>query len=712
MARRSTSVLVAVVLVAVMVGALAIVAHAVTITEFPLPGPNRGPRGITLGPDGNLWFTENLANQIGKMTPAGSVTEFTIPTSNSGAGAITAGPDGNLWFTEERANQIGRVTTTGSFTEFTIPTYNSVAVDITSGPDGNLWFTELPKNQIGRVTTAGSFSEFIIPDVVHPFAITSGPDGNLWFTSQDSTVGRIPPADPTSMALFPIPNGGWGFGIAAGPDGNLWFTQHEYFPPKVGRISPTGAIKQFSLPTGSLPEDIAAGPDGNLWFTDFYPNRIGRMTTTGSLSLFNVPTPKGYPAGITAGPDEAIWFTESNSDKIGRIQADPGDLDTSFSGDGKVTTNFTGGDDFAWDVALQSDGKIVAAGRAAGSGGRFALARYNANGSLDTTFSGDGRVTTNFTSGDDVATSVAIQPDGKIVAAGVVAGSGGRFALARYNTDGSLDPAFSGDGKVATNFGPGLDFPWGVEIQPDGKIVAAGGATGQGGRIALARYNPDGSLDTTFSGDGKLTTNFTKLHDVAFGLAIQGDGKMVAAGSAYDGALFALVRYNADGSLDPTFSGDGKVTTNITLSDDIATGVAIQADGKIAAAGLAYNGGRFALARYNANGSLDPSFSGDGKLTTNFTRGSDLAWDLAIQSNGKLVAAGFANNGAQFALARYNTNGSLDATFSGDGKLTTNFTSGADVALGVAIQADGRIVAAGRAGGSGGRLALARYLAA
>ena len=394
--------------------------------------------------------------------------------------------------------------------------------------------------------------------------------------------------------------------------------------------------------------------------------------------------------------------------------AAPGGRDPAFSGDGKATTNFASRNDFANAVAIQADGKIVVAGRAGGAGGKFGLARYNPNGTLDTSFGGDGKVTTNFsTTADDFANGVAIQADGKIVAAGH---SSDRFALARYNSDGKLDVTFSGDGKMTTNFSSAFDDAFGVAVQADGKIVAAGHAGFD--RFALARYNANGTLDTTFSGNGKVTTNFSRASDLATGVAIAANGKIVAAGTAGStefSGKFALARYNPDGTLDTTFSGNGKATTDFTPGEqDVAFGVAIQTNGRIVAAGGGDVGGvSFALARFMRNGTLDNTFSGDGKLTTNFTSGLDAAHGVAIQADGKIVAAGHANL-HRFALARYNRNGSLDTTFSGNGKVVTNFTTkdgfGDDFANGVAIQADGKIVAAGRAGGSGGRFALARYL--
>ena len=402
----------------------------------------------------------------------------------------------------------------------------------------------------------------------------------------------------------------------------------------------------------------------------------------------------------------------------GEAYGQAGALDTTFGGDGRVQTNFTTRVDYASDVVVQPvDGKIVAAGVVSGASGRFALVRYNTNGTLDTTFGGDGRVVTDFFSWSvDVAYDVVLQPgDGKIVAVGRAGGLGGTIALARYNPNGTLDTSFGGDGKVRTNFTGGDDFAFGSDIQADGKIVVAGRAAGLGGRIAVARYNPNGTLDTSFSADGKVVTNFTRGDDRADLLAVQADGKVVAAGTAgYFGsnARFALVRYNPNGSLDTSFSGDGRVWTNFTTGFDGAFGVAVQAaDGRIVAAGQA--GLTLALARYNVNGTLDASFSGDGKVRTNFTPGLDYADDVEVQVDGKLVAAGGANffgRNSRFALARYTANGTLDSSFGGDGKVTTDFTAGRDNAYGLANQpADGKLVAAGFAAG-GARFALARYL--
>jgi uncharacterized delta-60 repeat protein len=225
-------------------------------------------------------------------------------------------------------------------------------------------------------------------------------------------------------------------------------------------------------------------------------------------------------------------------------------LDPAFSSDGLVTTNFSGyHGDSAYALALQPDGKLVAAGDTfSGIYSTFALARYNPDGSLDATFSGDGKLTTGFAGTHAAAYALVMQPDGKLVAAGQ---SGGNFALARYNPDGSLDATFDGDGKVVTSLG-GYGSALALILQSDGKLVAAGYSSNN---FALARYNLDGSLDTSFDGDGKLTTDFFGGTDEASALALQPDGKLVAAGRAGSGFALAL---NPDGSLTPASTAMAK----------------------------------------------------------------------------------------------------------------------------------------------------------
>ncbi len=408
------------------------------------------------------------------------------------------------------------------------------------------------------------------------------------------------------------------------------------------------------------------------------------------------------------------------------FSSETGSLDPSFGTNGKVTTQVVPRWDEARSVAIQSDGKIVAAGHAYFddlTAADFAIVRYNPDGSLDTSFGSSGVVVTPILSEADKAYSVAIQPDGKIVVAGFAStrGSGSSFifyfAVVRYNIDGTLDTIFGVDGKVTTSVLGAIDIARSVAIQPDGKIILAG-ETSTGGSvfdIAVVRYNPDGSLDTTFGVGGKVTT-FLSGHndnDHAESVVVQPDGRIVVAGRSEVGPNydFAVVRYNSDGSLDTTFDSDGKVTTPIRSGGDWAYGVKIQPDGKIVVAGNASDGSAdFAVVRYNQDGSLDLTFDGDGKVTTPVFVGSDGAQSVAIQPDGKIVLAGFANGIYDFALVRYNPNGSLDPTFDGDGIITTSFLSSHDFAFSMAIQPDGKIVAVGyTVTGNNTGFALARY---
>ncbi len=293
-----------------------------------------------------------------------------------------------------------------------------------------------------------------------------------------------------------------------------------------------------------------------------------------------------------------------------------------------------------------------------GSNFDFALVRYNTNGSLDTSFDIDGKVMTDFASSDDRGYSVIVQADGKILVAGW---GGGNFGLVRYNANGSLDTSFDIDGRVTTNIG-GQSYGQGITLQPDGKILVAG-TSYNGHTFALARYNVDGSLDRNFDTDGVVTTAFGGGWDWGYSVTVQADGKILVAGETIiNGSRdFALARYNTNGSLDTSFDTDGKVTTNFGAIER-GYSVAVQADGKILVAGEnSVNNGNayFALARYNSDGGLDPSFDTDGRVTTNFGR-NVTAYSIAVQPDGKILVAG---GWFDFALARYNTDGSLDTTF-------------------------------------------------
>ncbi len=363
---------------------------------------------------------------------------------------------------------------------------------------------------------------------------------------------------------------------------------------------------------------------------------------------------------------------------VGSAQGAPGSVDESFNGTSQAK-RLAAADDLANALALRPDGKLVAAGE---SRGDLALARYKPNGSLDPSFGGDGRVVTSALFDLFGARALAPQPDGKLVVVG--GGSNGDFELARYNPDGSLDKSFGKGGKVNTVLGDD-DEANAVVLQPDGKLIAAGQS------FALARYNANGALDPSFGTGGKVTTPFGSDYAVAFALVLQPDGKLVAAGDTETGSNheFALARYNPDGSLDPSFGTGGKVTTAFSGDLHGAYSLVLQPDGKLVAGGyIAGPNYGAALARYNADGSLDPSFGGDGRVTTALF-GADA---LVLQPDGKLLATGGSPDG--LALARYNPDGSLDTSFNRTGEVTTKIRSHA-AAQALALQPDGKLVAAG-----------------
>ncbi|MBA4123808.1 MAG: VCBS repeat-containing protein [Acidobacteria bacterium] len=395
----------------------------------------------------------------------------------------------------------------------------------------------------------------------------------------------------------------------------------------------------------------------------------------------------------------------------------PGDLDTTFGSGGKVLTD---SGLVTADVAVQADGKIVVAGRDLFTSIIF-VARYHANGSRDNSFGNNGIVVTSI-GNRNWASGIAIQADGKIVIAGFSGSSrsAGTFAVVRYETTGALDTSFDGDGKVIIDMG-NFNSANDLVIQPDGKIVVVG-ASGIFDRrdfaFAVARLNSDGSLDASFDGDGRVITSLGSYsYTGAVAVALQTDGKIITAGhsgSSYSTADFALVRYNADGSLDTSFDGDGKVITAVSSSFDGAFAVAVQTDGKIVATGSS-QGSMMAVVRYNINGSLDTSFDGDGIVLTpgiDMADDSDYGPSVVIQSNGKIVVSGTIQ--LDFALVRYNPNGSLDTSFGGDGIVTTNFNqpSWGAVVGGLAIQPDGKIIAAGSLGDpfKSFFIAVARYI--
>ena len=456
-----------------------------------------------------------------------------------------------------------------------------------------------------------------------------------------------------------------------------------------------------------------------------------------SIGLLKRQADLTKPARALALRAMAILILLSGMLSAAHAQQLAGSLDSTFGAGGKVSTQITG-NEVAQAIAIQPDGKIVVGGYNVMAGGNlnFALVRYSANGRLDASFGDGGKVITDFFGFIDQIQTLAIQPDGKIIAGGF-ARQGQSFntadyALARYNSDGSLDTSFGTGGKLTTDFVDedlmNEDLAYKIIVQPDGKIIAVGSSQNQTvptaiiSFAALARFNSDGSPDTDFGADGKVINTFGVTYARAHTALLQPDGKIVIGGYANipgNGSDFAIARYNTNGTPDTDFGTGGIYTHDITFSGDIGFGLARQADGKLILVGranIANTDTNFAVARYLSNGTLDQSFDTDGKLTTDFSAGvNDWARDVVIQSDGKIVVVGYALSPTaqrDFTLARYETNGALDTSFDTDGKVMTDFFGLSDTANVAALQANGRIVVAGSTrNGEATHIALARYLA-
>jgi uncharacterized delta-60 repeat protein len=387
-------------------------------------------------------------------------------------------------------------------------------------------------------------------------------------------------------------------------------------------------------------------------------------------------------------------------------------LDSSFGTGGKVFTNFASSTDVIHAIALQSDGKIVAAGYARNATDDFAVARYNANGTLDTTFGTGGKVTTAFGSGADQAYGIAIQPDGKIVVTGQARMTTDDFAVARYDTNGTLDATFGTGGKVTTDITSGAtDYGRTVAIQSDGKIVVAGSSRSTARKatfdFAIVRYNSNGSLDTTFDSDGKLTVSITSNNDYANVILMQPDGKIVVGGKgevSKNNYAFALLRVTSTGATDTSFP----VTTDMSNRADEIFGLALQSDGKIVTAGVGGAALDFAVARYTAAGALDTTFNTTGKVITNVTTvaANDNARAVAIQSDGKILVAGYSviNGTEDFSIVRYTSAGALDTTFNNaavaplkPGVYATAVGTGSDQAFVLALTSSSTVLIGGSA---------------
>lgn len=575
--------------------------------------------------------------------------------------------------------------------------------------------------RIGRIGQAFSFdgvNDYIeVPESV-ALNITGPLSLQAWVNPANTSNGKI--AAKTSGG-----DDGYSFEIANGKlrvriGGSLFQSPTEIYPNTWTHAAATYDGARVRIYINGLLNSVS--PEINLVITaNSAPLRIGADSSsanffTGMIDELQIHSRALSPAEIGA-TYSSVPPPNTN-----------GNLDTKFDTDGIVVTQTGPGNNFAQAVAVQPDGKIVVAGITGnGLNNDFCVVRYNPDGTLDEAFdgasNGNGIVNTPVGSSDDSPFGIAIQPDGKIIVVGqTFSGANNDVAAVRYNSNGTLDTSFDGDGIVITPIGVGSDIVRSVAVQSDGKIVLAGNAfNGTNSDFAVVRYEANGSLDTSFdgnsgTGNGIVTVAIGAGNELGYGVAIQRDGKIVVSGYYTNVASTdtALLRFDQNGVLDTSFDADGIVSSTFSPDTDEALSLALQPDGKIVIAGCIRNGAPndFLLARYNENGSLDTTFAGTGFTIIPLGAGADIALSVAIQADGKIVAAGFSNNGTNndFGVVRVNANGSLDNTFGGDGRVTTALAASTDSANAVAIQADGKIIVVGRTViGSAAQFGVVRY---
>lgn len=388
---------------------------------------------------------------------------------------------------------------------------------------------------------------------------------------------------------------------------------------------------------------------------------------------------------------------------------------------GSAATDF-GGTEGARSVAVRPDGKIIVGGYSYAPNG-FALARYHPDGRLDTTFGTDGAVIISDFFGDPPeGMEVRLDGNGNIVIAGFT-GDALNFAVARYTGDGIPDSSFGSNGKVMTNLTGSFDYDlaYTLAIQSDNKIILGGFCDGCGATprqdFALVRYNQNGTLDTTFGSGGVVLTDFNNgSDDRVNALYIMSDGRILAGGRSANVGIggagrlkFALARYNSNGTLDPTFGTGGLTTYEFEGTEGEVRALAITSRGKILAVGPAGINGDFTVVRFNEDGTLDTRYASNGVAYADFGT-DDQASAAILQADGKLLAGGYAND--NFAVARFNENGSLDSQFGTAGKVSTYLGSSSDFAmkLGMALQS-GKIITAGTIATNNSNFGLIRYTA-
>lgn len=416
--------------------------------------------------------------------------------------------------------------------------------------------------------------------------------------------------------------------------------------------------------------------------------------------------------------------------------AQDGRLDDSFGNAGKIINPLTG---IANDVAVQPDGNIVVAGEAFGPDGiyeNFVLARFMPDGTLDATFGQNGVVQTDISEGD-VALNLVLLTDGKILLAGLTQQSGilpdpeerALIGLVRYNTDGSLDETFGTDGRVVADFenllgGGATHRVTDLVVDASGTIYVAGSLNGnpnlgnnQPPVFLLVRFMPDGTIDSAFGNDGVVVEDVGAERDLDVQLAPQPDGLVAAVGfGSEEGLRTTLFRYTLNGELDVDFGTGGLSPASLNAISFYPVALTLLSDGKIAIAGRAEitAGQGVAAARFNADGTLDDGYASGGIALTTLTgqtTDNGIITDAYVRDaisgpDGSVLIGGSAHaNTFDYFLTRFNSAGTLDASFGTDGLVMTDFADSFDALSAIALQPDGNVVAVGY------EFKLARYLA-
>jgi streptogramin lyase len=298
-------------------------------SQYPIPTASSEPVGISLGSDGNLWFTEFRTSKIGQLNSAGKISDVVTPTRHAEPNGIASGPGPNLnlWFAETNLGKVAQITTAGPpYTEYTLPDSAARPVSVTLGSDGNMWVTDPGTDSIWRIQQLRvkphvKFTQYALTANAQPLSITNGPDGALWFTEPGiNSIGRLP-ISGAPLTEYPIPTShSQPAGITAGTDNALWFIEQKGL--KIGRMAETGVVTaEYVLPGAMSPDELIQGVDGNFYITDTAKNKIAQFFFRGHrVVYYPIPTADSGPTAMTLGTDSQIYFVETYGNKIGQFR--------------------------------------------------------------------------------------------------------------------------------------------------------------------------------------------------------------------------------------------------------------------------------------------------------------------------------------------------------------------------------------------------------